>query len=46
MRDKSGVTPKEQAARGSYAEERLQQLKKEREKYSVNHLGYYKGGVP
>ena len=46
MRDKRGVTPKESAARGSYAEERLQQLKKERDKYSVNYLGYYKGGVP
>jgi DnaJ-class molecular chaperone len=45
-RDKKGLTPKDKPLRGSYAEERLQQLKKEREKYNVNHLGYYQGGLP
>ena len=32
--------------RGSYAEERLAQLKKDRDQYNVNHLGYYQGGNP
>jgi DnaJ-domain-containing protein 1 len=45
-RDKRGVSPRSRAARGSYAEERLAELKAEREKYNVNHLGYYNGGVP
>ena len=46
MRDKSGNVPKTSPERGSYAEQRLNQLKKERDKYNVNYLGYYKGGVP
>ena len=46
MRDKSGVTPKDAPKKGSYAEERLAQLKVEREKYNVNYLGYYRGGLP
>lgn len=46
LRDKRGIVPKDKPARGSYAEERLDMLKKEREKYSVNHLGYYEGGIP
>jgi len=45
-RDKTGVIPKDRPARGTYAEDRLTQLKKDREQYSVNHLGYYNGGVP
>lgn len=45
-RDKRGVSPRSRAARGSYAEERLAELKREREKYNVNDLGYYNGGVP
>jgi len=45
-RDKRGASPSQQAARGSYAEQRLAELQKEREKYNVNHLGYYSGGVP
>jgi hypothetical protein len=45
-RDKSGMVPKEAPVRGSYAEDRLNQLKKDREQYNVNHLGYYKGGIP
>lgn len=31
---------------GSYAESRLKQLKEEREKYNVNDLHYYNGGLP
>lgn len=45
-RDKRGLSPRQQAARGSYAEIRMAELKREREKYNVNDLGYYKGGVP
>ena len=45
-RDKSGVVKGDKPARGSYAEDRLNQLKKDREQYSVNHLGYYSGGIP
>ena len=45
-RDRSGVVPKDKPARGSYAEDRLNQLKKDREQYSVNQLGYYNGGLP
>ena len=46
LRDKRGLTPVDKPDRGTYAEERLAQLKKEREKYSANHLGYYAGGLP
>ena len=45
-RDKAGLTQKDKPVRGSYAEDRLEQLKKDREQYSVNHLGYYSGGIP
>lgn len=44
-RDKSGMIPTK-PVRGSYAEERLTQLKKDRAQYNVNHLGYYQGGIP
>ena len=46
LRDKRGVTPKDQPVRGSYAETRLHELKKERDKYNVNYFDYYKGGLP
>lgn len=46
LRDKSGLTPRRKPSRGSYAEQRIAELKKEREKYNVNDLGYYNGGVP
>ena len=46
LRDKRGVSPRQQPERGSYAESRLAELKQERDKYAVNHLGFYKGGVP
>ena len=45
-RDGRGVSPRSKPARGSYAEQRIQELKREREKYNVNDLGYYNGGVP
>lgn len=45
-RDKSGMIAKEKPVRGSYAEDRLNQLKKDRAQYNVNDLGYYKGGLP
>ena len=45
-RDKRGIIPSEKPARGSYAEQRLNELRKDREKYNVNFLGYYKGGLP
>jgi curved DNA-binding protein CbpA len=46
LRNKAGNLDKTPAVRGSYAEQRLAELKKEREKYNVNDLGYYNGGVP
>jgi hypothetical protein len=46
VRDIRGVSPRRSAARGSYAEQRIAQLKVERAKYNVNDLGYYNGGVP
>ena len=45
-RNKTGIYPTERPAPGSYAEERLAELKEEREKFNVNHLGYFNGGVP
>ena len=46
MRDKTGHVPDPEPMRGSYAEFRMKSLEKEREKYNVNHLGYYNGGLP
>lgn len=46
LRDKRGIVPNEKPTRGSYAEERLNQLRVERAKYNVNHIGFYAGGVP
>lgn len=47
LRDKRGqVAPAETLGKDSYAHDRLQQLRAERAKYNVNHIGYYKGGVP
>lgn len=45
-RDKRGVSPSKANARGSYADLRMAELRKQREKYNANDLGYYKGGVP
>ena len=33
-------------APGSYAELRMKDLAEQRKQYNVNHIGYYKGGVP
>jgi hypothetical protein len=33
-------------APGSYAELRMKELAEQRKQYNVNHIGYYKGGVP
>ena len=44
--NRRGVSPRTKPARGSYAESRMAELKKERAKYAVNDLGYYNGGVP
>jgi hypothetical protein len=45
-RDNRGLSPRSKPARGSYAEQRIAELKRERAKYNVNDLGYYNGGVP
>ena len=45
-RDRTGNVPAAAPAPGSYAEERLAELKKQREQYNVNDLGFYRGGVP
>ena len=37
---------RDRPTRGSYAEYRMMELKRERDRYNVNHRGYYKGGVP
>lgn len=31
---------------GSYAEQRMKDLAEQRKQYNVNHIGYYRGGVP
>lgn len=46
LRNKDGNISRTPYARGSYAEQRIQELKRERAKYNVNDLGYYNGGVP
>lgn len=46
LRDAAGNTPTTQHQAGSYAAERLAELKQQREKYNANHLGYYRGGLP
>jgi hypothetical protein len=45
-RDAQGNIPQEKAKRGSYAELRRAELKAERKKYNVDHLGFYSGGLP
>ena len=46
LRDAAGNSPVAAAPAGSYAAERLAELKQQREKYNVNDLGYYRGGLP
>ena len=45
-RDATGNVPTAAPAAGSYAAERLAELKAQRKQYNVNDLGYYRGGVP
>jgi len=46
MRDKTGHIPREAPPKGSFAERRKQELKEDRERYNVNFLGFYNGGIP
>lgn len=46
MRDAAGNTAVAKNDPTSYAAERIAELKAQREKYNVNDLGYYKGGLP
>lgn len=46
VRDKTGHYPREPPSKGSYEEDRMNELKKERERYNANFLGYYNGGLP
>lgn len=46
LRDEAGQVAKAKPARGSYAEQRLAELKEQRKMYNANDLGYYRGGVP
>jgi len=46
QRDVTGNVLKSAPTAGSYAEERLAELKMQREKYNVNHIGLYRGGLP
>jgi len=45
-RDATGNVPSAAPTAGSYAEERLAELKAQRAQYNVNDLGFYRGGVP
>lgn len=46
MRDAAGNTPVKAVDPTSYAAERMAELKQQRQKYNVNDLGYYRGGLP
>lgn len=46
LRDAAGNTPIPRPTPGSYAEERMAELAAQRKEFNVNHLGYYRGGVP
>jgi hypothetical protein len=45
-RDKTGHMPVEAPAKGTFAAQRMKELREAREKYNVNFLGYYQGGLP
>lgn len=45
-RNASGNVPDAAPAQGSYAEQRLAELKAQRAQYNVNNIGFYRGGVP
>ena len=46
MRDEAGNTPTKVKTPGSYAAERMAELKQQREMYNANDLGFYRGGEP
>lgn len=46
VRDKTGHMPRATPVKGSFEEDRLNELRREREKYNVNFMGYYNGGLP
>ena len=46
LRGESGHIPADIPKKGSYAETRMRELEEQRNKYNVNYLGYYKGGLP
>lgn len=46
LRDAAGNTALKKNDPSSYAAERLAELKMQRQKYNVNDLGYYRGGLP
>jgi len=46
LRDAAGNTPVQAVDPTSYAAERMAELKEQRQKYNVNDLGYYRGGLP
>ena len=46
LRDEAGNIPQKVKSPGSYAAERMAELKQQRALYNVNDLGYYRGGLP
>lgn len=46
LRASDGNVPADAPKQGSYAEQRMKELKEQRNMYNVNYLGYYKGGLP
>jgi hypothetical protein len=46
QRDKTGHMAREAPSKGSFEEKRKKELENMREKYNVNFLGYYRGGLP
>lgn len=46
LRAHDGHLPADSPKKGSYAETRMRELEEQRNKYNVNYLGYYKGGLP
>lgn len=46
VRDASGNVLRKAPIAGGYAEERMAELKMQRDKYNVNHIGLYRGGLP
>jgi len=46
QRDSTGHMASQQPEKGSFAAQRQKELKEARDKYNVNYLGYYNGGLP